>query len=423
MIRIKELLRHWAYKHPVYFDQIWQIYKILRSRLAGVSYPRYFERNPDFLTAKNNLPGNANTDKSSVLVFMHWFETGGAESFALETIKLLNQKGHNVITIATVPSAHSKTDWFRPYCKEILDLNEKAPIDQWYQFVSDLIIQHSVGYIYIHHSSYAYSIVEKLKTSFPKIRIVDSTHIIEGFNGGFVHMSAKHSPWINNHHVITPSLGAYFINRFGISKNKISYFPLSYMSRELGTTRSPYDQSDTKIKIVFLGRLAQQKRPYYFIELARQLGPLIQARGLVPQFEIYGDGPMKDSLKTQMDRHRIEHLNLHGEVQSKEEVFKNAYALVLPSENEGMPLVFFEATRYGVFSFATDTGQTKDFLSEDFLVPSLNPMKIVEKIILSLDERDRYLQLFYEQKEKLKKLDAIYDNGRAFESFFYGFQK
>lgn len=99
--------------------------------------------------------------------------------------------------------------------------------------------------------------------------------------------------------------------------------------------------------IVFIGRLAQQKAPETFVEMAMKL---VQSREDV-RFAMAGEGELREELQHKIARLRMgDRFHFMGFIQREEirELLSMAYALVMPSRSEPFGLVALEAAHFGL---------------------------------------------------------------------------
>jgi glycosyltransferase involved in cell wall biosynthesis len=122
---------------------------------------------------------------------------------------------------------------------------------------------------------------------------------------------------------------------------------------------------DNCASLLFAGRLDENKRPDYFINLAARL--VRDLPGIALTFKIAGDGPL---------RARMENLaaslgllpgtmSFLGSCERMSDVYKEADILVSTSFREGTPNVVLEAMAYGLPVVATDAGGTAAILDEN----------------------------------------------------------
>lgn len=394
-----------------YIDVLRQFYRSFKSKINGVSYPR-FHHEIDLENDKLIFPSNEKRGKR-ILFLMCWFETGGAEFFAFERIRHFSSRGDFVYAISTEKKGISKIHEIQDYCEISLSLIDENVLDQE-TFIIDFIEKNKIDAIYLHHSTLGYKLLISLKEKFKNLKVYDSLHIIEPCDGGFVHLSGIYSPYIDLHHVVSPSLKYYLEKKFNVCKEKIIFYPLSYMSQDL-IEPSVSSKENLEYKIVFIGRLVQQKRPYYFLNIAEAINKNKQLSGINFRFDIYGEGPLRQEMEDLIKKKQLDNVHLHGEVLDKGVIFAKAYALVISSENEGLPLTCYESTRSNVLCFSTETGQVKDFLDQYFLVSPFNPLMIANRIIDSIYHQNQTKRLFELQKQRITRFDKIYkSNGDIF---------
>ncbi len=142
------------------------------------------------------------------------------------------------------------------------------------------------------------------------------------------------------------------------------------------------------LKIIFIGRLAQQKAPMVFLQTITELNKL----NIPYEVSILGDGAYRDKMEEYILSNGLVKVNMKGKV-SHAEVFKElnaAHLLLSSSESEGMSLAILEALSAGVYVIATPANENTDLILEDIngnIVPFNKPEIMARKI------KD-----FYEQK-------------------------
>lgn len=127
------------------------------------------------------------------------------------------------------------------------------------------------------------------------------------------------------------------VRQYGIAQSKITVTPNSLSREEIEL--SEMGNAETK-RVIFLGRLAEQKGPDLFAKLASE----VRQRRSDVSFWIYGDGPLLDRLRGSWA------VNLAGPLDwsSRGSAFENATAVVVPSRSEPFGMVVLEAMQHRV---------------------------------------------------------------------------
>jgi glycosyltransferase involved in cell wall biosynthesis len=127
--------------------------------------------------------------------------------------------------------------------------------------------------------------------------------------------------------------------------------------------RKPVD-GDGLLRIVYLGRLVEQKRPD---QLVRRWPLLSLQAGVFPaRLDVYGYDPdgrmLKDLTSFVSERGLSDQIFIHGEYALSQlpEILNRADLVVLPSLWEGLPLVLVEAMLKGVSFVACAAGGTEE---------------------------------------------------------------
>ncbi|MDI1295649.1 MAG: glycosyltransferase family 4 protein [bacterium] len=112
------------------------------------------------------------------------------------------------------------------------------------------------------------------------------------------------------------------------------------------------------IRVVFAGRLVEEKGIRTFIDLARKQRERRQT------FHIFGNGPLLDLVSLEVSRN--DNLFYEGvfSISGALEALQNFDVLVLPSlSGEGMPMVILEAMSCGVVPIATQLGSIPEIIA------------------------------------------------------------
>lgn len=305
----------------------------------------------------------------AVLFGLHWFELGGAERWALDSIQLAKDAGLIPIVVTDRPSTHS---WItRPELDGavVIPLTHPIQLGQESAFLNGVLSAFDLRGIHLHHCTWLYDRLPWIKSVVPDVPVVDSLHILEWRTGGFVDISVRLSAMIDIHHVISPQLRDYLINKQGIRAEKVKLSTLAHLTTG-GLTHASKDGAsppERPFTVSFVGRFHQQKRPHLFLKLAATLKAT--APGPV-RFIMHGDGELAEEvrgLRTRMGLADV--MELRYPDQSVASTFADSDVLVITSENEGLTLTTFEATAAGVPVVSTDVGSQASVIADALLCP------------------------------------------------------
>ena len=171
-------------------------------------------------------------------------------------------------------------------------------------------------------------------------------------------------------------------------KEKITYVPnfINYDEIVRLANDAPQKYDPTNINLVTIARLSKEKG---LIRVLPALRRLIDG-GKKIKWYIIGDGAYKDAVRNEIDKEKLtEDVVLVGKQTNPYKYMLNADLFVLPSYEEAEGMVIKEALGLGVPVLATDTGATRDILSEEYGFICNNNDEDLSKILVEvIGEKD-----------------------------------
>jgi glycosyltransferase involved in cell wall biosynthesis len=236
----------------------------------------------------------------TVLLAMPFLTVGGAEAITSQLCRQLKKQGFTILVATTLPVTEwqgDATSWYEDGTSGIYHLPLFLAPEMWRIFLCYLIQQHSVSVIWQVGSSFVYHLMPQLRQSFPSLAIVDLLFNPVGHTANYL----KYNYLID--HVVTEHAGMKdWLVQHGESEENISVIPngidldrFSPKPRLDWRTGVPRPSSDTRFVVGFIGRLAEEKAPDLFLEIAALL-----AADQRLEFVVFGSGPMELQLQSRI---------------------------------------------------------------------------------------------------------------------------
>jgi len=177
---------------------------------------------------------------------------------------------------------------------------------------------------------------------------------------------------------------------FNVPKKKISVInnPVSTKIKIRSNEGKDIIKNDNK-KILFIGKLTEQKGIFYLLEAFNQL---IKGLDNKVYLNIVGEGPLRSQIEEYISANNLTgHVFLKGFADDVEQYYSNSDLVVLTSLYEGFPNVLIESLTFGipVVSFDCPSGP-KEIIQNGvngYLVEHLNVNKLVYYIKKALKEK------------------------------------
>ena len=175
-----------------------------------------------------------------------------------------------------------------------------------------------------------------------------------------------------------------FIIKFHVPENKLVVIPNWYTPIK---KECKYNKESRKI--ISVGRLEKVKGYDYVIDCAKKV---LECHPTW-EWDIYGDGSMREELQKRINNEGIDRLHLKGNVKNLQDYFEEYAFLVMTSLYEGLPLSLLEAqsAMLPIISFDCPTGPSEIISNGEngILVPKGDSCELQKAIEMLIDSEDR----------------------------------
>ena len=385
--------------HPVLLDALRQrrTDRINRAMIARMAKQRRGR-------AQVSFPGrNGPAPSRTILFCLYWLDFGGAEAFALQTMQAAREAGFNVVVACDEDGRHRLLERASQVADAIYLLGSFGAGLSIEEAYLRIIRKHQPAVIHIHHSRMTYRLLPAIRALGLTHGVIDTTHILEHRMAGFVGEATRYSEYVDRHHVISHHL-ADLMTGMDVDDDRIRLGKLHDLSKSFEP--QPDKWSATKpLNIAFVGRFQQQKRPYLFLQVAKQLVHRFGRDAF--RFTAIGEGRLRVATER-----LAAHLGLSDLVEflpgtaPVQETLGHAHVLLIPSDNEGLTLVAFEAVRAGCIVISSDVGAQREIVVPELLVPHRpRPcvVQMVERVTRLLEGSIDAGAVLERQKQKLEE--------------------
>lgn len=329
---------------------MFRIKKVLK-KLIGACYLMFFT-----ITKYKKIKS------AEIIFFLPYYHTGGAERVHLNILKVL--KGQKCCVIFTELSATKKFyNEFRKY-SDIIELNSIR--NKKSNFINNLLFKliyktinksKSIQVVFSCNTNYFYQILPKLNTNLIKIdlfhafskndnREIDVVNSVDFIDKRVVINRNTKNDLLKIYDKF--KINKVFLDRIYTIQNGIEIIEQPLIVRNIN-----------KIKIGFMGRWSEEKRPEIFIEIAK----LIKDKNECIDFVMAGTG-----MKSNLNKIENAGISFLGEIRDDNElikIYKELAFIVITSEYEGFPMVIMEAMAQGVIPISTNVGGINEHISNN----------------------------------------------------------
>ncbi|RNF32884.1 glycosyltransferase [Paracoccus methylarcula] len=346
----------------------------------------------------------ASDKRPAILIGAHWLEIGGAEKLALDSVKWAVEAGLRVFVVAGVASLQRLATKL-PDSSDVtfIRLDRYLPRDRWPRYVENLVLAENIRLIHIHHCHALYDTLPQIRAKAPWVKVIDSTHIIEHNDGGYPRISLVWSNYVDIHHVISRRLIDYHRDNAGRLSKVVLGRMLEHRNRDVSLPPIAMQTGQKTLDVCFIGRLYYQKRPIVLVEILRALVAWAQKADVELRGTIVGEGPFQSAMTRLMQHYGLgDMFTMQPADCDIPAILDGSDILLLPSNNEGLALVCYEAIEHGCIPISTDIGAQGEIVPADLLLP-LAPRAAVRASVDIVDRLWRDKDFLARQKDALHR--------------------
>jgi glycosyltransferase involved in cell wall biosynthesis len=303
----------------------------------------------------------------TILVTLPFFLVGGAERLISGVLGFLRDQGVRVVVVTTVRTTPDidgdSTEWFTAVTDEVFQLPLLLEQRRWADFVRYLITSRRVDVLWQAGSEFIYQLLPELKVEFPQLGVVDQL-----FNTG-VHArnNRRQRSWIDKTIVENEEVEHWLLAN-GDDPERVRRIASAVDTSRYGPRPAHEDPgSEAPLVVGYSGRFSEEKGPDVFVELAAAM------RHRSVRFVMTGAGPMEANTRKRISRLALgSTVEFRGLVPDIAEHLRTLDVLVLPSREDGRPVVVLEALASGVPVVASRLGGLPEIVHDGmngFLCP------------------------------------------------------
>jgi glycosyltransferase involved in cell wall biosynthesis len=308
------------------------------------------------ITAERAFDNLKSTDVShhpTVLFALPFLIIGGAERLLSGVATHLAQAGFRVVVVTTLYASAEfgdSTSWFEDATAEIYPLPRLLRSEYAADFLEYVVDTKQVDILFNAGSEVTYHELPGLKERHPRLRVVDmlfNTH-------GHVKNNRRYAPIIDLHLCENVDVRDWLRANGQDERSVVLVESGIDVSRAQPIERPP----TSSFRVGFSGRLAEEKAPLAFIDLARLI------RDVDFEFIMTGAGPLESKVRRAVARlsdPRVSFLGVVGDIGAH---IASLDVLVVPSILDGRPVVVLEAFARGVPVIASRVGGLPELIRD-----------------------------------------------------------
>ena len=309
--------------------------------------------------------------KIRILMLLPHMECGGADKFNLDVLKNIDKSRFEIGIITTNPDANEWRQRFAEYADDIFELPAFLDMNDWAPFIHYYVYSRDVDIVWNISSYFGYYVLPWLRIEFPETAIIDCVHAEGKYwrAGGYPRVSAAMDDVIEKTFVTNEYTRDIMAAGYKKPLDKMQVIHTGVDETEFdpdkvnceGLRESLGIDKDRPV-VLFLCRIAAEKRPFMMLEIAEE------TRKKIPDicFLVVGNGPQADELKSAVRKKGLERtVYLIGGREDIKPFYKASDLFLLCSIKEGLSITTMEAMSMRLPVVSADVGSQYELVRED----------------------------------------------------------
>jgi len=383
-----------------------------KSNIRKISRQKYFNRK---YVSKKSMFANLNNPeyyqvspaRPNILILVPWMTFGGAETLIYNYCREIKDN-FNLSYATGLESQHEWEYKFKEITPRVYHLFNLYDSSEYYaDFVSNFIKSHDISLLHIIHNGFSFQLLPEVKKKYPNLKVA-----VTMFNDRVEHFekSVRAQELVDMYISDNNGVAEHYKRRLAKGKevriipNGIDCYkefnPALFNRLE---QRHSLGIEPNDIAVFFIGRLAEEKNPVLFIEVAQRI---LAARPHNIKFYVIGDGPLKEQVEVkikQAGEANIHYLGYKADVSS---YLAAADIFALPSSIEGFPLSILEAMAMEVAVVASDVGAVAEVINsgdDGIVVKAAAENEFADKIKQLIDHPEQLEAIKAKARQKVEK--------------------
>lgn len=308
-------------------------------------------------------------NKISILFFFPHMECGGADKFNLDILENIDKEKFECSIITTINNPSEWRQKFQEVADNIFELPSFLSMQDWPAFIHYFIVSRNINIVCNISSYYAYYLFPWLRTEFPDIALIDCVHADAPYwrNGGYTRTSAAIGSISELTYVTNEYTRNLMVEKYGVQVEKTKVIHTGVDERVFEPSliddqclREKFGVVHDKFTVLYLCRMAPEKRPFLLLEIARRIEKIDDSI----QFLLVGGGEQLEEIKEYVRVNGMKNVIITGRQEDIKPFYKMSDLFVLCSLMEGLSVTTFEAMAMGIPVVSADVGSQFELVSD-----------------------------------------------------------
>ncbi len=349
--------------------------KKIKEDIYAIQFPSTTKSNYDsypYTFTWDRKPINKKGEKIRLLFLFPWFKVGGADKFNLDLIERLDKNKFDITILTTETSDYVWRQKFEKYA-EVFDLTSFLHRQDWPAFVHYMIKSRNIDIVMQSNSYFGFYVIPWLKSEFPEVVFTDYLHSANWNwrNGEYPRDSIAIDGFLDRTYTCTKALKEVMEKQMGRTVNNVKPVYIGVDEEEFDSCKIKISDNKSlaehmgKLKgkkiLLFLCRIAEEKRPILMIKILKKL--VIKDKNII--LMCVGDGPILNEMKDIAKKEGLlENVIFFGMQSNVKPFYKVADVNIICSLVEGLTITTYESLAMGTPVVTADVGGQKELVDK-----------------------------------------------------------